>query len=651
MHKNATFSDILWAAACALAALLMVNSVPGLDTNQIQFGDGNTYDGLVKIERNASGQMTFTDTALTSPVTLSELNSTVPDHSDLSGLSNDDHPIYLNQTRHQSIHDIDFNTSLTLPADAAGNTTLGHHVTDNRIHLPADQVAEITAPWRFTDTPQIWNNLHLSNNGTGGDCSIIFEDGADDAAVLWNDSEGAFSINRGLSISNGDIDLEGILFGDVAKNETDTEYFHLTMDDDEANDIIHDRRGRFDARLTDPTGTPETQAHSVPGKIGNAIAFDGLDDSIVIENNVGPCMDYNQDFTIALWWRSPASWTQFETQKIVDYYLATAAPPSAFGALIEIRQQDNGNPYIQFRAGLSGLWYNSIAISESSGVFIPDTWNHFAVRIEGETLTYFFNGVSIYSATNSGINVDMREGKFRLGASSNGTSSFAEGIMDDFRLYNHALSDSQIAAIFHDGNGTGSAVQHVLHVNGVTNMERLSVDGEFTTDTAKIQVGGGAYCDGTTWVTASSKDMKTNVHAISENTEWDILDAIQPVEFYYKKKNPNRGAWVDSEGNRVPADSITWQILNDPNPTDLRLSLEDQGYHVSTEKWLDEPDGPKRIGFIAEDLAKVDPRFNRGPGVAAIDVAAYNTAVLKAMKARIIELENRIATLEKAINP
>ncbi len=646
MQKNTTPSDILWAAACALVALLIVNSVHAIDTNEIQLGEGATYDGIVRIERDASGRMTFTDASLTTPVTLSDLNFTTSNHADLNGLSNDDHTIYLNETRHQNAHATDFNTSLTLPADANGNTTLGDHVTDNNIHLPADQTVEISAPWRFTDTPQIWSNLHLSNNGAGGDSSINFEDGTDDAVFLWDDSKGAFSINRGLSLTNGDIDLQGALFGNVAKIETDTEYLHLAMDDNETNNIIHDRRGRFDARLNDPTGTPETQAHSLTGKIGKAIEFDGVDDSISIKESIDASIDEGENFTFAFWWKLPNTLPAPANAAYILEHRKSTSP----NYIINIKQGDTGTyKYVGFSInGPDGAYHTSSATT-ANGLQLA-AWNHMAVRMNGNTASFFLNGTSISTSSQTGFNTNRMPASFTLGCRYNNTQN-AEGALDDFRLYNHALSDAQINAIYNSGNGTANPSTWVEQTDGVANLDKLAIDGGFTNASAIVQVSEGAYCDGTSWITGSTQEMKTNIQPASTNSEWNLLDQIQPVEFQYKKRNPNQGHWIDPQGNRVVPETLTWKILNDPNETNQRLQLVDQGYRVSNEKWSDEPDGPKRIGFIAEDLAQVDPRFNRGPGVAAIDIAAYNTAVLKAMKARITELENRIATLEKAINP
>jgi hypothetical protein len=61
--------------------------------------------------------------------------------------------------------------------------------------------------------------------------------------------------------------------------------------------------------------------------------------------------------------------------------------------------------------------------------------------------------------------------------------------------------------------------------------------------------------------------------------------------------------------------------------------------------WTDEGSGECHRGFIAED---VPAPLTRGDGIAALDIAANNTAALKEAKRRIMELERQMAALTPA---
>jgi len=61
--------------------------------------------------------------------------------------------------------------------------------------------------------------------------------------------------------------------------------------------------------------------------------------------------------------------------------------------------------------------------------------------------------------------------------------------------------------------------------------------------------------------------------------------------------------------------------------------------------WTEEGSGECHRGFIAED---VPAPLTRGDGIAALDIAANNTAALKEAKRRIMELERQLAALTPA---
>ena len=49
-----------------------------------------------------------------------------------------------------------------------------------------------------------------------------------------------------------------------------------------------------------------------------------------------------------------------------------------------------------------------------------------------------------------------------------------------------------------------------------------------------LQLAGGAYSDGATWVNASSRAFKENIHTLSTDSAMDVVDKLTPVTFAYK---------------------------------------------------------------------------------------------------------------------
>ena len=117
---------------------------------------------------------------------------------------------------------------------------------------------------------------------------------------------------------------------------------------------------------------------------------------------------------------------------------------------------------------------------------------------------------------------------------------------------------------------------------------------EFKIDT------GGAYCDGSTWVNASSREYKRDIKDLTKADAVKTLEALNPVSFSYKK---------------------------DP--------------------------GEKCVGFIAEDVPDLVATKDR-KGLSSMDVVAVLTKVVQEQqkvvqeqRATIAELSRRLTVVER----
>jgi len=104
---------------------------------------------------------------------------------------------------------------------------------------------------------------------------------------------------------------------------------------------------------------------------------------------------------------------------------------------------------------------------------------------------------------------------------------------------------------------------------------------------------GGAYCDGFTWVNASSREYKKDIKDLTRDEAVETLVALKPVSFRYKKR---------------------------------------------PEK--------KYLGFIAEDVPDLVATKDR-KGLSSIDIVAVLTRVVQEQRATIDELSRRLAIVEK----
>jgi hypothetical protein len=104
-----------------------------------------------------------------------------------------------------------------------------------------------------------------------------------------------------------------------------------------------------------------------------------------------------------------------------------------------------------------------------------------------------------------------------------------------------------------------------------------------------------------------------------------LLDLLQPVDFEYRKMETQF---------KLKDGSVVRELPADPNEVAEEVTV-----------WTDEGSGECHRGFIAE---AVPAPLTRGDGIAALDIAANNTAALKEAKRRIMELERQMAALTPA---
>ncbi|RLB72173.1 MAG: hypothetical protein DRH04_00105 [Deltaproteobacteria bacterium] len=117
-----------------------------------------------------------------------------------------------------------------------------------------------------------------------------------------------------------------------------------------------------------------------------------------------------------------------------------------------------------------------------------------------------------------------------------------------------------------------------------------------TTPSHPLEMGSGAYVSiGGTWVNASSREYKDDIHDLSVEEAFCALDGLNPVKFNYKAE-----------------------------PTE------------------------KHVGFIAEDVPDLVATSDR-KGVSTLDIVAVLTRVVQDQQEQISELSKRIAELERKL--
>ena len=207
----------------------------------------------------------------------------------------------------------------------------------------------------------------------------------------------------------------------------------LPMDDNAANPTVVDvSAGHHDQTFLDPGGDPNTDAHSVPGVVGTALAFDGVDDAIDLGSTIDAALGAGQDFALAFWWARGDG--NDENFKYIFY-----------------KDADNGRFFAVNSFNVPSQQYTSFYVYRSISpedrvtftvLLVGYGWNHYVLQRRGDTLELWANGALVKEDTTAGNDRDFSGvSGFVLGGTG---TNHAQGSIDDFRVYDRGLLPSEI---------------------------------------------------------------------------------------------------------------------------------------------------------------------------------------------------------------
>ena len=178
-------------------------------------------------------------------------------------------------------------------------------------------------------------------------------------------------------------------------------------------------------------------AISGTGVIGQALDFDGVNDYVAL--STVPDRGDNSQYTLSVWFRH----TGAQSTSIVEQVFS-------FGNSI-------GFSYSHSSAVFRGAVFtrNSSGSFASSGnkVIAGDVWVHLVVVCNGGTITPYFDGVPSSALAWNGTYGTPTFSGMRLGCGGDSGGvpiNFFNGKIDMVRLYNRALSQEEVTALYEE---------------------------------------------------------------------------------------------------------------------------------------------------------------------------------------------------------
>jgi hypothetical protein len=187
------------------------------------------------------------------------------------------------------------------------------------------------------------------------------------------------------------------------------------------------------------------QALRVPGKFGGALQFDGVNDWVTITDSTlatSP-LKLTTGMTISAW-VNPANMSGWET------ILMKERGTTGEGLLSYALYAHDGAPLALGTPRPAGyVRVNPTASTTDRAVrgatTVPlNVWTHLAVTYNGSTMTFFVNGVAQTPVTVGSGAIAETNGAIRIGGNNSSTGEFFQGLIDEVRVYNRALSAAEI---------------------------------------------------------------------------------------------------------------------------------------------------------------------------------------------------------------
>jgi hypothetical protein len=201
--------------------------------------------------------------------------------------------------------------------------------------------------------------------------------------------------------------------------------------DETSGSNLYDEMGNNNATATGTTISA--------GKIGNGRTLNGSSDYI----SSSPTTSLTGNYTVSIWVK-PTSYTGGGGGNPILVSTRSGSDQS-----LDIQLTSTG---LHGDIGTGSSWL-TITADESSTPLPLNSWSHVVYTVTTSGYTIYVNGIAVASGTYSGTPLLFDSTHHIYLGTLSGTSGFLAGSLDDFRIYNRALSAGEVQAIYNTTQG------------------------------------------------------------------------------------------------------------------------------------------------------------------------------------------------------
>ncbi len=317
-----------------------------------------------------------------------------------------------------------------------GSTDMVRTTTDNALTFNSWQHVAVTWNGNITTASAV----HIYVNGKEASYATTTN-----GASRVTDASSTFYIGN-ASTSDRTIDgaLDEVKVFNYARSPSQIAYdynqgkpvAHWKMDECQGTTINDSSGNSFTGTLTNTTpGTCTTSGawfNGVTGKRNYSVDLDGSDDYITISDNATLRFDeVTKDYSLFAWVKRGSNGEM---------------------NIISKEDADNDGYRLQFTSG-NVVRCSVDAIDIDSTLTITDTnWHHVGCTIDRDgNGQIFIDGLANGTATAISSEVMANTSAIRLGTRSYTSTNYLDGLLDDSRIYNYALSATQVKTLYNEG--------------------------------------------------------------------------------------------------------------------------------------------------------------------------------------------------------
>jgi hypothetical protein len=171
------------------------------------------------------------------------------------------------------------------------------------------------------------------------------------------------------------------------------------------------------------------EAQFVAGRFGNALSFDGVNDWVTVADSVS--LELATGMTLEAW----------VNPSVVAGWNTVLLKEAGAGMSYELYSNNDLNRPAAYFTVPSG----AIRAVTGTAAVGANAWTHVAVTYDGASMRMYVNGVLVRTTARTGAIV-AEDGPLHIGGNEVWGGEWFSGLIDEVRIYNRALSATEIAA-------------------------------------------------------------------------------------------------------------------------------------------------------------------------------------------------------------